>query len=106
MGCKVVLTRNVAYLYGLANGTGGKVVGVVSSADAAPGSFPEAIVVDFPDYNGPPIYDSRPTWVPVLPKLTYKENTRLWREQFPLTLGFAMTNQQVAGSHIQGRYCC
>ena len=32
-GCKIMLTRNVAYLYGLANGTRGKLVGVVYGAD-------------------------------------------------------------------------
>jgi len=26
-----------------------------------------------------------------LAKLTYKENSNVWREQFPITLGFAMT---------------
>ena len=43
-GCKVVLTRNVAYLYGLANGTRGKLVGVVYGPGGV-GTFPEAIVV-------------------------------------------------------------
>ena len=36
-GCKVMLTRNVAYLYGLANGTRGKLVGVVYAVGAPVG---------------------------------------------------------------------
>ena len=28
-GCKVMLTRNIAYMHGLANGTRGKLVGIV-----------------------------------------------------------------------------
>ena len=55
-GCKVMLTRNVAYLYGLANGTRGKLVGVVYAAGAPVGTFPEAIVVEVPEYCGPKFY--------------------------------------------------
>ena len=44
-GCKVMLTRNIAYLYGLANGTRGKLVGVVYGPGGV-GTFPDAIVVD------------------------------------------------------------
>ena len=55
-GCKVVLTRNVAYLYGLANGTRGKVVGVIYGPGEI-GDFPEPIVVAVPEYCGPAFYD-------------------------------------------------
>ena len=48
-GCLIMLTRNVAYLYGLANGTRGKLVGVVYGPGGV-GSLPEAIVVEVPDY--------------------------------------------------------
>ena len=48
-GCKIMLTRNVAYRYGLANGTRGKLVGVVYGPGGV-GTFPEAIVVEIPDY--------------------------------------------------------
>ena len=54
-GCKVMLTRNIAYLYGLANGTRGKLVGVVYGPGGV-GTFPDAIVVDIPDYCGPAFY--------------------------------------------------
>ena len=57
-GCKVMVNRNIAYLYGLANGTRGTMVGVVYESGAAmeankPAPFPEAIIVDIPDYKGP-----------------------------------------------------
>ena len=53
-GCRVMLCRNAAYLYGLANGTRGDFIGVVYEAGASfaantPAPFPEAIVVEFAD---------------------------------------------------------
>ena len=59
-GCKVVLTRNVAYLYGLTIGTRGKVVGVIYGHGEI-GAFPEAIVVDAPEYCWPAFYEREPT---------------------------------------------
>ena len=44
-GCKAMLTRNVAYLFGLANGTRGTLVGVVYGRGGV-GALPEAIVLE------------------------------------------------------------
>ena len=99
-GCKIMLTRNVAYKYGLANGTRGTLVGVVYSAEGV-GSFPEACVVDVPDYVGPAFYPCQPTWVPILPKLSMKEGTRMTRRQFPLVAGFALTVNKAQGLTIK-----
>ena len=46
-----MLTRNVAYAKGLANGTRGKLVGIVYGPGGL-GTYRGAIVVDFPDYDG------------------------------------------------------
>ena len=45
-GSKVTLARNIAYKCGLANGTRGKLVGVVYPVGAPVGSFPEALIVE------------------------------------------------------------
>ena len=98
-GCKVMLTRNVNYAKGLANGTRGKVVGIVYGPGGL-GTFPEAIVVDIPDYDGElhgKFYDGEPTWVPVLPMTSMKEGTRLTRQQFPLAAAFALTVNKAQG---------
>ena len=100
-GCKMVLTRNVAYLYGLANGTRGQLVGVVYAADAAQGAFPEALVLDVPDYTGPVFYPDEPTWVPIIPSTSLKEGTRMTRTQFPVAAGFAMTVNKAQGLTIK-----
>ncbi len=97
-----MVNRNIAYLYGLANGTRGTMVGVVYESGAAmeankPAPFPEAIIVDIPDYKGPAFYMGQPSWVPILPMTSRKEKTRLTRTQFPLVAGFALTINKAQG---------
>ena len=99
-GCKVMLTRNVAYLYGLANGTRGKLVGVVYGPGGV-GSFPEAIVVEVPEYCGPVFYPDEPKWVPLLPMFSMREGTRMTRTQFPVVAGFALTVNKAQGLTIK-----
>jgi hypothetical protein len=99
-GCKIILTRNIAYLYGLANGSRGKLVGVVYGPEGV-GSFPEAIIVEIPDYCGPVFYTGEPKWVPILPKTSLKEKTRMTRTQFPLSAGFALTVNKAQGLTIK-----
>ncbi len=70
-GSKVVLTRNVAYQYGLGNGTRGKVVGVIYGHGEI-WDFPEAIIVDISEYSGPVFYEREPTWVQLLPMTNIK----------------------------------
>ena len=97
-GCKVMLTRNVAYRYGLANGSRGQLVGIVYGAGGI-GTFPEAVIVDMPSYEGrgPALYPGQPTWVPILPMTSRKEGTKMTRTQFPLVAGFALTVNKAQG---------
>ena len=100
-GCKVMITRNIAYKYGLANGTRGKLIGVVYPPGAPVGVFPEALIVEVPEYCGPAFYKNQPKWVPILPKLSIKEGTRMTREQFPLVAGYALTVNKAQGLTIK-----
>ena len=58
-GCKIMITRNVAYLLGLANGTRGIFSGAVYGA-AGIGTMPEAIIVEVPEYDGPEFCPGEP----------------------------------------------
>ena len=99
-GCKVVLTRNVAYLYGLANGSRGDLVGVVYGPGGV-GTFPEALVCEFPDYCGPAFYPNEPKWVPILPLTAVRRGTRMTRTQFPIVAGFALTVNKAQGLTVK-----
>ena len=99
-GCKVMLARNVAYQFGLANGTRGTLVGLAYGPGGI-GTFPEAIIVEFLDYRGEPFYPAQPKWVPILPMTSYKEGTRMTRTQFPLVAGFALTVNKAQGLTIK-----
>ncbi len=44
----MVLTRNVAYKFGFANGTRGDFIGAVYGAGGV-GTFPDALIGEFPD---------------------------------------------------------
>ena len=74
----------------------GRLVGVVYGPGGV-GTFPEALVVEVPENCGPPFYADEPKWVPILPILSHKENTRMTRSQFPVVAGFAMTVNKAQG---------
>ena len=86
--------------FGLANGTRGKLVGVVYGPGGI-GSLPEALIVEVPDYCGPAFYPDEPKWVPLLPMFSRKEETRMTRTQFPIVAGFALTVNKAQGLTIK-----
>ena len=98
--CKTVLARNVAYKFGLANGTRGTFIGAVYGPGGV-GTFPEALICEFPDYCGPAFYEGEPKWVPILPKTAVKNGTRMTRTQFPLVPGFALTVNKAQGLTVK-----
>ena len=99
-GCRVGISRNIAYIYGLANGTRGTFVGAVYGPNGI-GSMPEALVVEVAEYTGPAFYPEEPKWVTILPIVAFKEGTRITRTQFPLVAAFALTVNKAQGLTIK-----
>ncbi len=98
-GCEVMVTQNIAYKFGLANGTRGTLVAVVYSPNAPMGTMPEALVLDVPEYSGPCFYPGQPTWVPILPSVSINRSAGS-RTQFPVVASFALTINKAKGRTI------
>ena len=101
---------NLAVDFGLMNGTHGIVKKVIYSGGRSPLSpdprdcIPDAIVVDCPQYAGPPFFqdDALRTWVPLLPRCVSAEfDSSITRTQFPLPLGWALTPWKAQGMTLQ-----
>ena len=71
--------------------------GVIYPEGEPVGSFPEAIVVQTPQYCGPAFYPSEPKWVPILPQVSVKQGTRYTRQEFPVVAGYALTVNKAQG---------
>ena len=95
-GCKVMITKNIAYRYGLANGARGTVIGVVYDKRGM-GYMPEAVITEVPSYCGPPFYDGEPKWVPIMPATHKGSKSTMSRTQLPLVAAFAMTVNKAQG---------
>jgi hypothetical protein len=71
IGALVSLTTNLWVERRLTNGSTGRVVDVIwgPDDDSKTPNLPLCVVVDFPDYNGPPFFsgEGRETWVPIPP---------------------------------------
>ena len=70
VGCPVVLTKNQCVFFKLNNGARGTVVAHLYEEGKKPPELPDAVVCDFPDYNGPTWLQGqaavgRETWIPI-----------------------------------------
>ena len=74
---------------------------MVYAVGAPVGSFPEALILDVPDYCGPVFYPGEKTWVPLLPCTSCKEGTKMLRTQLPVVAGFAMTVNKAQGLTVK-----
>ena len=98
-GAKVMLTSNLWQQVGLCNGTAGIIDSLLYAEGQKPPNLPIAVLVNFPDYAGPPFLINKPKCVPIPPVVFEWHNgsTTLSRQQLPLRLSYAMTIHKSQG---------
>ena len=101
-GARVILTKNQKALtaHGLNNGAMGKVVSIMYNPGERPPAFPRYVIVDFPNYKGPPWYEAKPTWIPITPEPGNCENFCCIRTGLPLMPGYVVTITKAQGCTI------
>lgn len=99
MGAKVMLTMNLWPRAGLCNGATGTVVDFIYKNGHQPPDLPIAVIVQFDDYRGTSISDTKTSCVPICPiTVTSKSlNTFHERQQLPLRLAWALTIHKSQG---------
>ena len=98
-GAKVMLTSNLWQQVGLCNGTRGTISDLLYAQGHKPPNLPIAILVNFPDYSGPPFIVTRPKCIRIPPIVREWHNglRTLSRQQIPLRLSYAMTIHKSQG---------
>ena len=96
---KVILTMNLLASVGLCNGASGTVVDIIYHRDLQPPSLPIAVIVQFDDYKGPSLIDSKPYCVPICPITATLQLSDGFheRQQLPLKLAWSLTIHKSQG---------
>ena len=104
-GAKVMLTSNLSVKYGLFNGSVGIVEDIIYMNGKKPSEgLPDAVMVSFFKYTGPPFIREMPTIVPIVPveRLIDCYCHGCKRTQLPLRLGWGTTIHRCQGMTIGG----
>ena len=102
-GAKVMLTINISVPFGLFNGALGHVVDIIYKEGRKPeDGLPDVVMVDFPNYSGPPFIQNNTTLIPILPITRQVECFchKCKKIQIPLRLGWATTVHKCQGMTI------
>jgi len=101
---KILLLWNVALQLGLVNGSTGTVIDFMYREGEAAPSLPYAVIIDFPEYSGPPFFssDGREKWVPLrASKFNFESSdANHYRMQFPISLSWGLTVWKAQGMTV------
>jgi hypothetical protein len=94
--------KNFEHDWGLYNGSIGRVVEIIYEKDTSPldGKFPEFVIVEFPQYRGPPWIAEKPNWVPIPPIELNCRSHCCTLKYIPLSLAYAKTGHTFQGQSV------
>lgn len=102
---KVMLLWNVDLKNGLVNGSRGIVKDFIYHDTTASPQLPYAVIIDFPEYTGPPFFvgEGKEHWVPLRPEKYEFEDSEgsHSRRQFPLSLSWGLTTWKAQGMTVR-----
>ena len=102
-GANVMLTLNLWTSVGLCNGICGIVKHIIYQVNQSPPNLPIGVMIEFPDYTGPPMMQESPKLVPICPVTASFNNlgTTYERQQLPLRLAWAITIHKSQGLTLE-----
>jgi len=104
-GAKLMLLWNISLKHGLVNGSIGIVEDFIYSTGKKAPALPYALVVNFPEYNGPPFFEGngREHWVPLRTQKYQFDDMEgsHYREQFPISLCWGLTTWKAQGVTVK-----
>jgi hypothetical protein len=94
-----LMGKNFEPDWGLFNGSLGIVKEIVFNKDENPldGTLPQYVIVEFPDYCGPPWIPDKPKWVPIPPMELHCQSHCCNVQFIPLALAYAKTGHTFQG---------
>ena len=98
-----MLTLNLWTSVGLFNGICGIVKHIIYQVNQSPPNLLIGVMIEFPDYTGPPMMQESPKLVPICPVTASFNNlgTTYERQQLPLRLAWAITIHKSQGLTLE-----
>ena len=99
---KVMISVSLCVKFGLFNGAVGTVEDILYLNGRKPPALPDVVMVEVPNYSGPPFITEKPKVIPIFPverKIECRCNF-CKRKQIPLRLGWATTIHRCQGMTI------
>ncbi len=102
VGGRYIITKNQYGLtgYKLNNGAMGTLKAIIYDENMRPPQHPKYVIMDMPNYNGPPCFPDQPSWIPIAPQTGLCDKMCCTRIGIPLAPAYALTICKAQGMTI------